>query len=90
MVRVVHPGGHGRIIDTGSGGLGHNFYNCGDDGEYVQWLTDYLESEFDVMTTFHYVCLRDDILNSMNKKYSLLEPCEVLTEEEWILGGLTP
>ena len=22
--------------------------------------------------------------------YALLEPCEVLTEEEWVKGGLTP
>ena len=34
--------------------------------------------------------MRDDILSARNEKYSLLEPCEVLTEEEWILGGLIP
>ena len=90
LVGVVHSGGHGKIIDTGSGGLGHRFYNYGDDGKYVQWLRDYLESEFDVMTTSHHACLREDILNSKSEEYSLLEPCEVLTEEEWILGGLTP
>ena len=42
------------------------------------------------MTTSHHACLRDVILSSMNEKYSLLEPCEVLTEEKWILGRLTP
>ena len=50
LVEVVHSGGHGRIIDTGSGDLGPSFYNYGDDWEYVQWLKDYPESEFNVMT----------------------------------------
>ena len=42
------------------------------------------------MTISHHSCLSDDILNARIEEYSLLEPCEVLTEEEWILGGLTP
>ena len=41
------------------------------------------------MTTSHHTCLRNDIFNSCSEEYSLLEPCEVLTEKEWILGGLT-
>ena len=36
LVGVVHLGGHGRIIDSGSGGLGPSFYHYGDDGEYVK------------------------------------------------------
>ena len=79
LVGVVH-----------SGSLGPSFYNYGDDGEYAQWLRDYQESEFDIMTTSHHACLRDDIFDSRSEKYSLLKSCEVLTEEEWILGGLTP
>ena len=42
------------------------------------------------MVTSHHVCLSDKILSLKNKEYSLLEPYEVLTKEEWILGGLTP
>ena len=38
----------------------------------------------------HHPCLSDDILSARSEKYFLLEPCEVLTEEEWILRGLTP
>ena len=90
LVGVYHSGGRGMIIDTGSGGLGPSFYNYGDDGKYAQWLKDYPESKFNVMMTSYHACLRDDILNSRNEEYSLLEPCEVLTKEEWILGGLTP
>ena len=41
------------------------------------------------MTTSHHTCLRDDILGVRSQEYSLLEPCEVLTEEDWILEGLT-
>ena len=65
------------------------FYDHGDDGEYVQWLKEYPESEYDIMTISHHLCLTDDILNGRSEEYSLLEPCEVLTKEEWILGGLT-
>ena len=53
-------------------------------------MRDYSESKFDVMTTSHHACLRDDIFYSRSEKYSLLESCEVLTEEEWTIGGLTP
>ena len=42
------------------------------------------------MLTSHHACLNDEILSARSEKYSLLEPCEVLIEEEWILGGLTP
>ena len=82
LVGVVHSSGHGTIIDSGSGGLGPSFYHYGDDGEYAQWLTDYSESEFDVMVMFHHACLSDERLSSRNGEYFLLEPCEMLTEEE--------
>ena len=38
----------------------------------------------------HHVYLSDEILILRSEEYSLLDPCEVFTEEEWILGGLTP
>jgi hypothetical protein len=82
LVRVVHPEGQKTIIDSDSGGLGPNFYHYRNDGEYVQWLREYPESELDVMVTSHHTCLSDKILSSMSEKYSLLEPCEVLTEDE--------
>ena len=90
MIGKVHSGGHGRPIYKGLGSLGPSFYNNGDDGEYVQWLKKYPELEYDIMTMSHHPCLSDDILSARSKEYPLLEPCEVLTEEEWILGGLTP
>ena len=85
----MHLGGHRRPIYQGSGSLGPKFYDHGDDGEYVQWLREYPESEYDIMTISRYSCLTDDILNARSQEYSLLEHCKVLTEEEWILGGLT-
>ena len=42
------------------------------------------------MATSYYPCLSDERLTSNGGNYASLEPCEVLTEEEWILGGLTP
>jgi hypothetical protein len=41
------------------------------------------------VTSYH-PCLNDKRLSSRSEEYSLLEPCEVLTEEEWIRGGLIP
>ena len=90
LIGRMHSGHHGRPIYQGSGSLGPKFYDHGDDGEYVQWLRKYSESEYDIMTISHHSCLSDDILSACGEEYSLLEPCEVLTEEEWILGGLTP
>ena len=90
LVAVVYSDGHGRIIDSGSGFLGPSFDHYGDNGDYAQWLREYPKSEFDVMAMSYYTCLSDEILSLRSEKYSLLEPCEVLTEEKWILGGLIP
>ena len=43
-----------------------------------------------MMVIFYHACLSDEILRAKNEEYLLLEPCQVLTEEEWILRGLTP
>ena len=40
------------------------------------------------MATSHHSCLSDEILRARSEEYSLLEPYEMLTEEEWILGGI--
>ena len=77
LVGVVHSCGHWRIIDLESGFLGPSFYHYWDNGDYVQWLREYPKSS-------HHAYLSDEILNSRSEEYSLWEPCEVLTEEEWI------
>ena len=40
------------------------------------------------MFSYH-ECLKDDRDKSISEEYALLEPCEVLTEDEWLQGGLT-
>ena len=40
------------------------------------------------MISYH-DCLKDDRNKSTAEDYALLEPCEVLTEEQWLQGGLT-
>ena len=41
------------------------------------------------MTVSHYECLSDLSDRSRVEEYALLEPCDVLAEEEWLQGGLT-
>ena len=90
LVGVVHPKGQSTIVSSSSGSLGPQFYHHEDDGEYAQWLKEYPESEFDILATSHHPCLSDERLSSRSEDYLSLELCEVLTEEEWILGGSTP
>ena len=45
-----------------------------------------LDSVCGVMVTSHHEYLRDNIDSSREEDYSLLEPCEVLTEEDWLQG----
>jgi hypothetical protein len=42
------------------------------------------------MVTSHHPRLNDKRLSSRSEECSSFEPCEVLTEEEWMRGGLTP
>ena len=42
------------------------------------------------MSTSHYERLSERMDSSRLEEYALLEPCEVLTEEEWLQWGLTP
>ena len=53
-------------------------------------MRQYPESIFDTMTICHYPRLQDEMDSARLEAYSLLEPCEVLTEDEWVKGGLTP
>ena len=66
------------------------FYLKEDEREFHHWLRQYPESVFDIMTICHYPRLRDEMDTARLEAYSLLEPCEVLTKEEWVKGGLTP
>lgn len=88
LVRVVQSGGQDTKIDTRLGHRGPSFYHWSDNGEYAQCLKDYLESVCDVMMISHHEYLKDNKDRSNMKEYALLEPCEVLTEEEWLQGGL--
>jgi hypothetical protein len=90
LEKIVHSGGQRTIMDSRSGSLGPSFYHWDDNGEYTQWLREYLESEYDMMVTSHHACLSDEILSLKREEYSLLEPCEVLTENEWLRRGLRP
>jgi len=57
-----------------------------DDGEYGKWLKEHPDSSSDVMAT-SYVSKEEW---ERGEARAQLEPCEVLTEEEWLQGGLTP
>ena len=73
-----------------SGFLGPSFYNQDVDGDFAHWLRQYPESISDVMIMSHSCILQDDMSSSHGEDYLSLEPWEVLTEEEWVQGGLTP
>ena len=90
LIGKVHSGGRSRPIYRESGSLGPKFYHHEEDSEYVNWLMEYPESEYDILTMSYHLCLSDERLSSRGEDYLSLEPCEVFTEEEWILGGLTP
>ena len=90
LVGVVQSGRQDTKTYIRLGHLGPSFYHWNDNGEYAQWLKDYSESVCDEMMISHHECLKDDKNRSNTEDYVLLEPCEVLTEEEWLQGGLTP
>ena len=66
--------------------LGPNLYHWSDNGEYGRWLKEHPDSSSDVMTIS---CVGKEEWER-NEEKSQLEPCEILTEEEWLQGGLTP
>ena len=61
-----------------------------DPWEFHHWMRQYPESIFDTMPIGRYPHLRDEMDSARLEAYSLLEPCEVLTEEEWVIEGLPP
>ena len=82
LVRVVQSFGQSTETDIRLGHLGPSSYHWSDNGEYAQWLKDYLELMYDVMMISYHECLKNDRHKSTAEEYALLEPCEVLTEEE--------
>ena len=70
--------------------MGLGFYMRDEPGELHHWMREYPESIFDTMAICHYPRLEEEMDSARMEAYALLEPCEVLTEEEWDKGGLTP
>lgn len=87
MVGAVHPVIQEAQPGVGLVSLGPNLYHWGDNGEYATWLKEYPESVCDVMIISHQEGLMDDKESSREENYALLEPCEILTEEEWLQRG---
>ena len=79
------PYDHCKVV-----GLGPGFYMREDQGELQHWIRQYPESVFDTMAIGHYPRLQEEMDSARLEAYALLEPCEVLTKEDWIKGGLTP
>ena len=67
--------------------LDPSFYNQDVDGDFTHWLRQYPEFINDIMMMSH-SCIIGDVKS--REDYLFLEPCEILTEEEWEQGGLTP
>ncbi|OAE26680.1 hypothetical protein AXG93_4118s1110 [Marchantia polymorpha subsp. ruderalis] len=57
---------------------------------FNRWLKEYSDSGCDILMISHCEYNKDESDSLPKERWSLLEPCEVLTEEEWIHGGLTP
>ncbi|BFI32702.1 hypothetical protein MPTK2_3g07970 [Marchantia polymorpha subsp. ruderalis] len=89
LVGVVNSGCKETTVNGRLSHLGPGFYNWERDDEYNRWLKEYPDSGCDILMISH--CEYKDDRDCLSKdSWSLLEPCEVLTEEEWIQGGLTP
>ena len=90
LVGAIHPVIQEAQPSAGSVSLGPSLYHWGDNGEYATWFKEYPESLCDVIMISHVEGLMDGRGSSREESYALLEPCEILTEEEWLQGGLTP
>lgn len=90
LVGAFHSEGQHSHDHCNISTMGPGFYLQEDQGEFHHWLRQYPESVFDTMTICHYPRLQDETDSARLEAYSVLEPCEVLTEEEWVKGGLTP
>ena len=76
----------GTAETNGLSCMGPSLYQWTDDGEYEQWLKDHPNFASDVMTILH-VSRVEWKRRQVTRDW---EPCEVMTEEEWLQGGLTP
>ena len=69
-------------MDSGLSSLGPSLYHWSDNGEYAKWLNEYLDSMCDVMVTSHREYLKYERNSVRREEWSLLGPCEVLTQED--------
>ena len=90
LVGAFHSEGHESYDHCKVNTMRPGFYLKENQGEFHHWFRQYPESIFDTMTICHYSRLQDEMDSARLEAYSLLEPCEVLTEEEKFKGGLTP
>ena len=86
LVGVVQNKEKAKMYSS-NGFLGPSFYNQDVDGDFTHWLRQYPEFINDIMMMSH-SCIIGDVKS--REDYLFLEPCEILTEEEWEQGGLTP
>ena len=90
LVGAAHPEGYDKYDHCKIAGMGPGLYMRDEQGELQHWMRQYPESIFDAMTVCHYPRLQEEMDSARLEAYALLEPCEVLTEEEWVKEGLTP
>jgi hypothetical protein len=78
--------GNRKATPRNLGSLGPSLYHSSDDGEYARWLQEHPESACDAMV-ISYVDRRKQV---KMEESPVLEPCEILYEENWLQRGLTP
>ena len=66
--------------------MGPSLYQWADDGEYEQWLKEHSNSSNDVMVISHVRRVKWE-RSQVARNW---KPFEVLTEDDWLQGGLTP
>ena len=90
LVGAFHSEGYDKYDHCKVAGMGPGFYMKDHQGKLQYWMRQYAESIFDTMTLYHYPRLQEELDSARLEAYALLKPCEVLTAEEWVKGGLTP
>ena len=90
LVGAFHSEGYDKYNHCKVAGMGLGFYMRDEQGELQHWMRQYPKLIFDKMAICHYPHLEDVMDSARLEAYALLEPCEVLTQEEWVKRGLTP
>ena len=87
MVGHVQPSKVGATMTAeGLDNMGPSMYHWVDDDEYERWLQEHPDFASDVMAISH-IHRKEWGKSEATQR---LEPCEILIEEEWVQGGLTP